>query len=108
LRGFGRTRHRSPLTTTAEAPLDFIRELWVPILVATLACHIYSAVAWMVLTHHRSDWMRLPLDALRKHPPKPGQYSFPYFDGVNANRPDFAAAMKLGPIATSASAAPPP
>jgi hypothetical protein len=83
--------------------VQFINELWVPILLATLACHIYSAVAWMVLKHHRSDWMRLPLEpelleTLRKFPPKPGQYSFPFFDGVNADRPDFAAAMKLGPI----------
>jgi hypothetical protein len=83
--------------------MQFVVELWVPILVATLACHIYSAVAWMVLKHHRSDWMRLPqepdlLELLRKNPPKPGQYTFPYFDGGDANRPDFATAMKLGPI----------
>ncbi len=83
--------------------MQFFSELWVPVLVSTLACHIYSALAWMVLKHHKNDWMRLPaepelLELLRKNPPKPGQYTFPYFDGGDPNRPDFKAALALGPI----------
>jgi hypothetical protein len=83
--------------------VHFLSELWVPILLSTLACHVYAALAWMVLPHHRGDWMRLPaepelLALLRKNPPKPGQYSFPWHGGGDANRPDFKAAMEMGPL----------
>ena len=57
--------------------------LWMPILLATVVVFFASFLAWMVLPHHRPDWVRLPeedevLSALREHGVKPGQYHFPF------------------------------
>src|SRR5688572_6500835 len=62
--------------------MEFLTELWLPILVSGVAVFILSALAWTVMPHHKKDFTGLPnADALqalmRQHPPKPGQYAIP-------------------------------
>lgn len=57
--------------------------LWLPIVVSAVFVFIASALFWMVLPHHRSDWKRLPnedalMQTLAEQEPKRGQYSFPF------------------------------
>lgn len=39
-------------------PVDLL-DLWLPILVAWIATHILSTLAWTVLPHHRPEWRHL-------------------------------------------------
>lgn len=57
--------------------------LWLPIVVSAVFVFIASALFWMALPHHRSDWKRLPdedgvMKALAEPEVKRGQYSFPF------------------------------
>lgn len=58
-------------------------DLWLPIVLAGLATHILSTLAWTVLPHHRPEWQRLPdedglhAELVRRGVP-PGQYMFPH------------------------------
>ena len=84
--------------------MQFLVELWIPILVSVGLCFIGSAASWMMLPFHRHEWHRLPtepgvLDALREDMPSPGRYNFPFtMDGQNANRADLKASLEKGPI----------
>lgn len=83
--------------------MRFFSELWVPILVSGAFCFVWSAIAWMVLPHHKTEWRRLPsepdvLDALRNTPAPPGLYAFPFAMGADVNRADVKAAMVKGPV----------
>jgi len=56
--------------------------LWLPILVSGVALFIASWAAWMLLPHHKKEWVRLPNDeavmnALKSANLPPGQYMFP-------------------------------
>ena len=60
-----------------------IGALWLPILLSAVAVWVASAVIWMVMPHHKSDFRKLPDEdaALRALTPQrlvPGQYSIPY------------------------------
>ena len=37
-----------------------LMELWLPILLATILIFVASAVMWMVMPHHRTDWQSMP------------------------------------------------
>ena len=39
-----------------------VYELWLPILVAGIGVHIASFLAWVVLPHHKPEWVHLPLE----------------------------------------------
>ncbi|TWT96624.1 hypothetical protein Pla108_23930 [Botrimarina colliarenosi] len=46
-----------------------LADIWLPILVAGLATHVLSTLAWTVLPHHRSEWGHLgfgPIDDAAK------------------------------------------
>lgn len=81
----------------------FLTELWIPIVLATLLCLGIFWLAWMVLPHHRAEWKRLPtepdvLDALRKVPPPPGSYAFPFANRHEMERADVKLAFERGPV----------
>ena len=81
----------------------FLRELWLPIVLSTLLCLAISWLAWTVLPHHRAEFMRLPtepdvLDALRKEPPPPGSYRFPFANRREMDRADVKVAFERGPV----------
>ena len=63
--------------------MEFLTQLWLPILVSGVASFIISALAWTVLPHHKKDWRGLPdpdavQAAMRANPPEVGQYSLPW------------------------------
>lgn len=79
--------------------------LWLPVLVAAAAVWIASAVVWMALPHHKTDFSKLPsedgvADALRKLALKPGQYMLPYMpDMKDCKNPAVVKRFEDGPIA---------
>lgn len=78
--------------------------LWLPILLAAVIVNVAGFVAWAVLPHHRSDWIRIPnedtfLQALRQLDLPRGQYVFPSaMTPEGAKNPDAQAKLKEGPV----------
>ena len=63
--------------------MEFLTQLWLPIVASGAAVFFLSALAWTVMPHHKKDWQRLPneeavLAAMRTSPPAPGQYAMPF------------------------------
>ena len=81
-----------------------IFELWLPILLSTVAVFFLSFVMHMLLTHHRSDWSGLPDEdaataALRDVPA--GQYMLPHCAEANAMKdPAWVKRYEDGPSGT--------
>ena len=80
-----------------------LSQLWLPILVAAVACHLVGFLVWVVLPHHRSDYSPLPDEAtarnLFKGKLSPGQYIIPHSDQKNCNTPEMVAKRNEGPNA---------
>lgn len=60
-----------------------IASLWLPILVSAILVWIVSALVWMVLPHHKSDFQGVTNEEsarkeLKKQDLAPGQYMIPY------------------------------
>ena len=79
--------------------------LWLPVLVSAALVWIASAIVWMALPHHKTDFSKLPsedgvADALRKLALKPGQYLLPYMPDMKPmNDPAIMKRFQDGPIA---------
>jgi hypothetical protein len=79
--------------------------LWLPVLVSAALIWIASAIVWMALPHHKSDFSKLPsedgvADALRKLGLPPGQYLLPFMrDMKNMKDPAVVKRFEDGPIA---------
>ncbi len=63
--------------------LTSLVSLWLPIVLSGVALFFASWLAWMVLPHHKKEWMGLPnedavMNALKNANTPPGQYCFPY------------------------------
>ncbi len=83
--------------------MEFLSELWNPILVSGVGCFVVSALAWTALPHHKSELRRLPtepevLEALRRHMPPPGLYTFPFSVDRDKDRADIKVALQKGPV----------
>jgi hypothetical protein len=83
--------------------MQFLVELWIPILVSGGMCFTWATLAWVVLPFHRTEWKRLPsehdvLEALRKSLPPPGLYAFPFARGSDLTRTDIRVALEKGPV----------
>lgn len=64
--------------------MDFITQLWLPILVSAFGVWLFSAIAWMMVGHHKKDRDPLPderafMDAVVRMGIQPGNYGFPDF-----------------------------
>ena len=62
--------------------MDFLVNLWLPILVSGVAVFLVSCVIHMVIPIHKNDYAALPdeagvLEAMRQHKVLPGNYFFP-------------------------------
>jgi hypothetical protein len=85
--------------------MDFVMELWKPILLSGLAVFILSAMAWTVLPHHRKEYGRMAnedgiADAIRAGNIAPGLYSIPHAgDMKEMGTPEMKAKMERGPNA---------
>lgn len=83
--------------------MEFLTQLWLPIVVAGVAVFFLSATVWMFLPHHKKDWQQLPnedavLAALASNRPAPGQYAFPFvFDPKLREEPAMKERIARGP-----------
>lgn len=77
-------------------------DLWLPILLAGVATHVASTLAWMVLPHHKPEWKKLPaedelLGLLDAHQSPAGQYMFRFCeDSAQMNSDEFKRKLQGG------------
>lgn len=84
-----------------------LADLWLPIVLSAAAVWIASALAWMVMPHHKGEFKGVPnedalLALVRSQSIPPGQYMFPHCKDHNAmkNDPEIKARMAAGPWGT--------
>ena len=81
-----------------------IGALWLPILLSAITVWVASAIIWMAMPHHKSDFRKLPDEdaALRAMTPQelvPGQYSFPYSASAeDLQDPETVRKFEEGPV----------
>jgi hypothetical protein len=84
--------------------MEFLIQLWAPILVSAAVAFVLSAIAWTVMPHHKHEWQPLPgedevLAAMRGNQPPPGQYTFPfYLDPRQRDNPVVRDKLMKGPV----------
>lgn len=88
-------------------------DLWLPILVSAVVVFFASALAWMVLPHHKPDIQKLENEdaftaALKGQGIKPGCYMFPGCDSASMKTDEGKARYKAGPWGTLSLQAGPP
>lgn len=80
-----------------------LAQLWLPILVAAVVCHLVGFLVWVVLPHHRSDYAPLPDEAAARNLFKgklaPGQYLMPWSTQKEWGSPELIAKRNEGPNA---------
>ena len=64
--------------------MDFLTHLWLPILASAAAVWVASALAWMLVGHHKRDWREVPnedefIATVKRMGIPPGSYGFPEF-----------------------------
>jgi hypothetical protein len=80
-----------------------LADLWLPILLSTVAVFFLSFLMWMVSPHHRSDWAKVPdedrlMDAIRTQGLRVGQFTFPFCASPKDMRdPKFVQKVEAGP-----------
>jgi hypothetical protein len=86
--------------------LTGLASLWLPILVSGIALFFASWAAWMVLPHHKPEWVGLPnedavMQQIKSDNVPPGQYCFPYAACPKDMQGDaYKAKMQSGPRGT--------
>ena len=81
-----------------------IASLWLAILLSALIVWIASALIWMVLPHHKSDFKGFPdqeatLNALKPQKLTPGQYDMPHIlSRDEMKKPEVRKKFEEGPI----------
>ena len=81
-----------------------IVSLWLAILLSAVVVFVVSAVVWMALPHHKSDFKELPDEAaaaatLRAQNLSPGVYNIPHVvDQKELANPEVAARFTDGPV----------
>ena len=84
--------------------MQFIIDLWMPIVLSAVGVWVASAVIWMALPHHKKDHDKLPdegafIAALKSLNIPPGNYGYPYFgDRSQCNTPEAKKAFQEGPL----------
>ena len=81
-----------------------IPDLWLPIVVSAAFVFVVSSILHMVLTYHRADYRKLPMEdevaeAIRRAGPGPGQYVFPYCSSAKEmGTPEMKEKLTRGPV----------
>jgi hypothetical protein len=97
---------REPIAETIEFLqgdlMDFLTELWLPIVLSTVGVFIASAVLWMASPLHKKDFTTPPEEdgirrIVREKNFAPGQYFIPWGGCGNMKDPAFLERMKEGP-----------
>lgn len=81
--------------------MEFLHQLWLPILVCSVVLFICSFLVWAVLPHHKDDWAKLPNeDGVREYLKgqnlPTGAYLFPKM-GKECHSPEGQAKWKAAP-----------
>ena len=85
--------------------MEFLTELWLPILASAVAVFLVSSVIHMCSPMHKSDYKQLPTEeraraALRELAIAPGDYYVPYANSMKAmSSPEHQAKFQEGPVA---------
>jgi hypothetical protein len=80
--------------------MDFVSQLWVPIVVSAVLVWIASSVIHMALPIHKGEFEGLPDEAKFNaaiEGVKPGQYMFPWCTMAEMKSPEFQEKMRKGP-----------
>lgn len=83
--------------------MEFVADLWQPILLSAALVFIWSAVSWTLLPWHNAEWQGLPnaeavRAAIKSAGFAPGQYMFPWVDDPKTRRsPEAMATFAEGP-----------
>jgi hypothetical protein len=83
--------------------MEFLSDLWLPILVSGVFVWIASFLLWMVLPLHKGEYRKLPdekgfMGALTEMGVRSGQFIFPCVeDPAQMKDPEFQALQKQGP-----------
>ena len=86
--------------------MEILTSLWLPIILTSVALFFASFLAWMVLPHHKGDFVKLPdesafEDAVRGLHVPPGNYTFPYCgSSAEMKSQAFQQRMAEGPCGT--------
>lgn len=86
--------------------MEFLTELWLPILISGVVLFFLSFLAWVILPHHFNDFQRVPdennfLDSIRAMNLPPDNYMYPYADSkAEQGKPEFAEKYMQGPRGT--------
>ncbi|MEZ4415856.1 MAG: hypothetical protein R3E10_08870 [Gemmatimonadota bacterium] len=78
--------------------------LWLPILLSAVITFVVSAIIWMALPHHKTDYVRLPdedalMGALRAQNLSRGVYLFPFASGgADMKDPAYLDRVAKGPV----------
>lgn len=84
--------------------MEFLTDLWLPILVSGVFVFIASSVIHMALPIHKGDYQKLSsedavLDAMRKNGVSPGDYMFPCASSMKEmGSPEMMAKFSQGPV----------
>lgn len=85
--------------------MQFLTDLWMPIVVSGLAVFFLSAMVWTVFPHHKKEWAGFPNEdavasAIRASNVPAGLYHLPHSDAPNPMKdPQMVAKMESGPVA---------
>lgn len=83
--------------------MEFLTDLWLPILASAAAVFVISSVVHMVIPYHKNDYIKLEkedrvLSAFRELGLRPGQYVFPCPSSMkDMGSPEFLAKCNQGP-----------
>lgn len=85
--------------------MEFLINLWAPILAATLVLWILSTLFWTVLPHHENDFSPLPdedslMSAIRETEIPAGRYMFPFLRHSDLKNPALVEKYTNGPRGT--------
>ncbi|MFT4539889.1 MAG: hypothetical protein ACI835_002338 [Planctomycetota bacterium] len=84
--------------------MEFLTELWLPILIAAVFVFIVSSITHMVIPLHAGDYQQLPneeamLDGMRSEAVPPGDYVFPFCNSIKDMETDETMAkFNRGPV----------
>ncbi len=84
--------------------MEFITQLWLPILLAAVFVFVASSIFHMAIPIHKDDHKGVPgedeiLALMREKGVEPGQYMFPHAESMKDwNTPEMKAKWKQGPI----------
>lgn len=85
--------------------MDFLTQLWLPIVASAVAVWFISALGWMLINHHSKDMKPLSPAAeeelkglIVRHGVAPGAYGFPDFQSFKGKSKEEQAALSKKPM----------